>query len=91
MFEVVNIWILKEATWKQKGCFQENFGNYLLIPAACLEKAVGWNAIKTEDRRGLNDYALFLKGCCNTMQDVEFVEEMNNPSNMKKSGVKTTL
>lgn len=37
-----------------------------------------------EHRRGLSDYALFLKGCCNTMQDVEFVEEMNNPSNMKK-------
>lgn len=40
--------------------------------------------LKTEDRRALSDYALFLKGYCNTVQDVDSVEEINKPSNVKK-------
>lgn len=36
----------------------------------------------------MNDYALFPKGCFNTMQDVDFVEEINKTSNKKKLVVK---
>lgn len=41
---------------------------------------LNWNAIKSEDRKALHYYA---RGCCNTMEDVEFLDEMNSTSNMR--------
>lgn len=62
---------------------QQHYGDELRIATAFMNKALQWPQMKTEDRRALNAYALFLIGCQNTMSDVEFMEEMDNPSNMK--------
>ncbi len=60
-----------------------HYGNELKIATAYLEKALKWPQIKTEDSKGMKTYALFLIGCRNTMADVEFMDEMNNPTNMR--------
>ncbi|KAL2099293.1 hypothetical protein ACEWY4_005773 [Coilia grayii] len=70
---------LKEA----KRLLQYHYGNELKIATAYLDKALKWPQIKAEDAKGLKTYALFLIGCKNTMTDVEFMEEMDNPSNMR--------
>ncbi len=66
-----------------KRLLQLHYGNELKIATAYLEKALKWPQIKTEDNKGMKTYALFLIGCRNTMADVEFMDEMNNPTNMR--------
>lgn len=62
---------------------QQHYGDELQIATAYINKALEWPPIKAEDRKALNAYALFLIGCRNTMNDIEFMDEMDNPSNMK--------
>lgn len=60
-----------------------HYGDEMTIATAYIKKAMEWPQIRPEDRKGLNAFALFLVGCCNTVNDVDYMEEMNNPTNMK--------
>lgn len=62
---------------------QKQYGDELKIANAYMDKALRWPHIKSEDGKALNAYALFLIGCRNTMDDIEFMEEMDNPTNMR--------
>ncbi|KAL0157129.1 hypothetical protein M9458_048375, partial [Cirrhinus mrigala] len=62
---------------------QHHYGDELKIASAYIEKALKWPQIKSEDGKMLNAYALFLTGCHNTMQDVDYMAEMDNPTNMR--------
>ena len=62
---------------------QRHYGDELKIANAYLDKALKWPQIKSEDGKALRAYALFLVGCRNTMDDIEFMEEMDNPTNMR--------
>lgn len=48
-----------------------------------MDKALQWPQVKPEDAKGLNAYAMFLVGCRNTMEDIELLEEMDNPTNLQ--------
>ncbi|KAJ8366420.1 hypothetical protein AAFF_G00355740 [Aldrovandia affinis] len=50
---------------------------------AYIDKALQWPQIKSEDGKALNAYAMFLVGCRNTMEDIESLEEMDNPTNLR--------
>lgn len=39
--------------------------------------------IKSEDMRVLQAYALFLRRCCNVMEDLQYIEELDMPINMR--------
>jgi len=39
--------------------------------------------IRYEDTTALQDYALFLRGCCNAMADLQYMQELDMPTNMK--------
>ena len=58
-----------------------NFGNELKITTAYVDKS--WTPIRAEDGKSLRAYALFLRGCCSTMQDVQQLEELEGPSNLR--------
>lgn len=60
-----------------------NFGNVMKITTAYVNKALSWAPIKAEDGQALRAYALFLRGCCNTMQDVQHLEELENLANLR--------
>ncbi len=60
-----------------------HYGDEMTIATAYIKKAMEWPQIRPEDRKGLNAFALFLVGCCNTINDVDYMDEMNNPTNMK--------
>ncbi len=62
---------------------QRQYGDELKIANAYMDKVLRWPQIKPEDGKSLSAYALFLIGCRNTMDDIEFMEEMNNPTNMR--------
>lgn len=66
-----------------KDLLKEHFCNEFKVSTAYLEKALGWPASKSEDVQGLQANALFLHTCCNTMDDLSFMQELNMPSNMK--------
>lgn len=53
------------------------------ISGAYLEKALNWTAIKAEDRKVLHAYAMYLRGCCNVMQDLQYFEELDIPTNLR--------
>lgn len=61
----------------------QQYGDSLKIIMAYIEKALKWPQIKTDDVKGLNAYSLFLIGCQNTMQDVVYMEEKDNPTNVR--------
>lgn len=48
-----------------------------------MEKALGWSSMKSEDPKALRDFALFLRTCCNAMEELEYPEELDTISNMK--------
>lgn len=55
---------------KAKALLKEQFGNEQKIAFAYMDKALSWPPIKSEDAKALQDYSLFLRGCCNAMEDV---------------------
>lgn len=69
-----------------KQLLQKYYGDELVIASAYIEKALKWPPIKAEDGKALKAYALFLTGCRDTMQEVELMEEVDNPSNMRMVG-----
>lgn len=66
-----------------KGLLQEHFGNKYRIATAYIEKALAWPTIRSDDVKALQPYALFLRGCCNVMQELHHMQELDMPTNMK--------
>ncbi|KAI7814202.1 hypothetical protein IRJ41_010024 [Triplophysa rosa] len=66
-----------------KRILREQFGDEYKIATAYMEKVLGWPLIKTEDAQGLYAYSLFLRACCNIINDVSYMQELNLPSNMR--------
>lgn len=66
-----------------KALLQEHFGNEYKIANAYIEKALTWPAMKSEDGKSLQAYGLFLRGCCNVMEELPHMQELDMPSNMK--------
>lgn len=66
-----------------KRLLQYHNGNDLKIATAYLDKAFKCPQIKAEYAKGLKAYALFIIEYQNTMTDVEFMEETDNPCNMR--------
>lgn len=62
---------------------KKHFGNDIVIASAYQQKALHWAPIRSENGKALHDYALFLRECCNTMEDIEILEDMNNPSHLR--------
>lgn len=73
---------------KAKQLLKEHFGNAYRISCAYIEKALSWPLIKSEDPKALQAFALFLRSCCNGMEDLEFMEELDTVSNMRSIALK---
>lgn len=48
-----------------------------------MEKALCWPVVKPEDVKSLQAYSLFLRECCNAMEDIEYMKELDMPANMR--------
>ncbi|KAJ8412783.1 hypothetical protein AAFF_G00117340 [Aldrovandia affinis] len=66
-----------------KQLLKKHFGNEVKVTNAYLEKALSWTAIKADDGKALQAYALYLRGCYNAMQDLEYLKELDIPSNLR--------
>lgn len=67
-----------------KYLLRENFGNEYKLATAYKNKVMGWPAIKADEIQGLQEFSLFLRGCCNAMAEIQYMEEMNVPSSMRQ-------
>lgn len=67
---------------RAKGLLQEHFGDQYIIASTYMEKALSWANIKSEDVSALRDYSLFLRSCCNSMEDIQYFHELDTPSDM---------
>lgn len=80
------IWSAVTCSCKRKKAKQQlewNFNNRIKISSAFTEKALNWTTLKAEDGPALRSYAFFLGSCFNTMQEVNFVEELENSANLR--------
>lgn len=66
-----------------KQLLKEHFGNEYKIATAYIEKVFTWPAIKAEDVNALQAYSLFLRSCCNVMEKLQYMRELDVPSNMR--------
>ncbi|XP_042631004.1 uncharacterized protein LOC122148580 [Cyprinus carpio] len=72
----------KQGYLKGKG-LKEHFGNDVKISSAYTDKVLSWKSIRPEDSKALQDYHLFLRACCNAMEDVRYMKELNLVTNMQ--------
>lgn len=68
---------------RAKSLIKEHFANEHRIATAYMDKVLGWPVVKAEDVKALQELALFLRGCCNAMTEIQYMEELNIPSNMR--------
>lgn len=66
-----------------KQLLKEHFGNEIKVTAAYMEKITGWPTVKSEDIKGLQAFAMYLHECSNAMEDLEYLQELNMPANMR--------
>lgn len=68
---------------RAKNLLKEHFGNEMKIAAAYMENALGWPITKLGVVSSLHAFSLFLTGCYNMMESLQYMEEMNVPSNLR--------
>lgn len=68
---------------KAKALLEQHFGNEQSIASAYLDKALLWPVIKAEDVKAHQAYALFLRGCRNAMDEVQWMSELDMAANMR--------
>ncbi|KAK0134388.1 hypothetical protein N1851_030045 [Merluccius polli] len=73
---------------RAKELLKENFGNEYKISCAYLEKVLSWTPMKSDDPNMLQDYAMFLRSCCNAMEEMEYMQELDTISNMRSIALK---
>ncbi|KAL2083621.1 hypothetical protein ACEWY4_021394 [Coilia grayii] len=66
-----------------KRLLHEHFGNAYKMSTAYIEKVLNWPNIKPEDPKALSEFALYLRGCCNVMSNLDYMNELNVASNLK--------
>lgn len=73
----------KQGYLKAKALLKEHFGNEVKISSAYMDKVLSWKSMRPEDSKALQDYLLFLRACCNAMEDVRYMKELTLATNMQ--------
>ena len=66
-----------------KRLLKKRFGDDYRIATAYIDKALSWPSIKVEDPEALKGFSVFLSGCLNAMDTMEYMEEIDHTTNMK--------
>ncbi len=53
------------------------------IAAVYMERAMTWPMMRVDDINALQSFSIFLRDCCNVMEDLQHIEEMNVPFNLR--------
>lgn len=66
-----------------KRLLKKHYGDDFKIATAHIDKALSWPSIKADNAEALQAYSVFLTGCSKTMDSIEYMEEMDNPTTMR--------
>lgn len=44
-----------------------------------MDKILGWPVVKAEDVKTLQELALLLRGCCNAMTEIQYMDHQQHP------------
>lgn len=67
---------------KAKVLLQQQFENEQKVAHAYMERIFSWPPIKADDVKALEEYNLFLRGCSNVIEEVQYMDELDIPANM---------
>ena len=68
---------------KARDLLKKRYGQSYRIASAFVEKLVKGSAIKAEDGEALRRFSILLTSCKNTVQDIGYLNKVENPDNMK--------
>lgn len=68
---------------KAKALLKEHFGNEVKTSSAYMDKVPSWKSLKPEDTKALQNYHLLLRACCNAMEEVHYMKELNLVTSMQ--------
>ena len=68
---------------KARDLLKKRYGQSYRIASAFVEKLVKGSAIKAEDGEALRRFSILLTSCKNTLQDIGYLNKVENPDNMK--------
>lgn len=68
---------------KAKRRLQQHFGCEYKVAVVNIEKALSWSPVKNEAVKALQLFSLFLRGCCNVMEEFLYMQELDMPSNIR--------
>lgn len=66
-----------------KALLKEHFRDDTKITAAYMDKVHNWPVVKVETVSSLQEYALFLFGCNNSMADLQDIRELDMSANFE--------
>ena len=66
-----------------KRLLQVHFGDEFKLTSAYVDKALNWMNIPPDNGDALQSYALFLRSCFNLMRTLQYMDELNLPSNLR--------
>lgn len=65
---------------KAKTLLQQHFRNEQKIASAYMEKVISCSSVKSDDTSAVGKFCLFLRGCNNAMEEVQYMDELNMPA-----------
>lgn len=83
-------WFVAVCTWmpaediEAKQLLKRHFADEMKITNAYLDKALNRTVIIASDAKSLHAYALYLRECCNAMQDLDYTDELDVTFTIKR-------
>ena len=68
---------------KAKEMLKKKYGDRYQIAEAYVTKAVEWPVVKADDASALSSLSLFPIECCNVLNDLNYISELDNTQNIK--------
>ena len=68
---------------KAKEMLKKKYGDRYQIAETYVKKAVEWPVVKADDASALSSLSLFLIECCNVLNDLNYISELDNTQNIK--------
>ncbi len=62
---------------------QKHFGDEFTMSSDYMKKSLEWPAVKPEDTKALQAFAIFLRRFCNAVEDMKYSHEVNLSSYLK--------
>lgn len=69
---------------KAREALDREFGNEFRISNAYIQRIEKWDSIRAEDGTKLQEFSIFLYGCCNLMDNENMLNQLNSPTEIKK-------